>query len=324
MAQITNALPATVERKKRGALAEFFVRLVREKPLGTVGGVIVVLLLLTGIFANLLAPYGMNEIHPKDFLDAPSAKYWLGTDNLGRDMLSRVIFGARISVIVGLVATTFSIIISTVIGVLCGFLGRKFDIVVQRLVDAWMCFPGIIILIVAVSLVGPGMWQIILVLGLQFGIAGSRIVRSAVISIKTNVYVQAAEATGCSTTRMLARHILPNIMAPIIILFSTRVPAIILAEASLSFLGFGIPPPEPSWGGMLSGSGRSYMFLAPWMAIWPGLALSIVVYGVNMLGDAVRDLLDPRLRGGLGRYSGTRIKRKESQDKNEVGGSQPQ
>jgi len=321
MTERTNVLPVAVE-KKRGAFAEFFVRLIREKPLGTIGGVIVVLLLLTGILANFLAPYGMNEIHPKDFLSAPSAKYWLGTDNLGRDMLSRIIFGARISVIVGLVATTFSIIVSTFIGILCGFLGRKFDIVVQRLVDAWMCFPGIIILIVAVSLIGPGMWQIILVLGLQYGIAGSRIVRSSVIGIKSNVYVQAAEATGCSTIRMLTRHILPNIMAPIIILFSVRVPAIILAEASLSFLGFGIPPPEPSWGGMLSGAGRSYMFLAPWMAIWPGLALSIVVYGVNMLGDAVRDLLDPRLRGGLGRYSGVTVKRKRSQVKKKDQGSE--
>ena len=303
MAEMTEAPSGgEPERKRRGAVASFFIRLVTEKPLGTVGGIIVLILLLTGIFANFLAPYGMNELHPVDFLSGPSTKYWLGTDNLGRDLLSRVIFGARISVIVGLVATTLSIIVSTVIGILCGFFGGKLDIVVQRFVDAWMCFPGIIILIVAVSLVGPGMWQIILVLGLQFGIAGSRIVRSAVISIKENTYVEAARAIGCPARTIMARHILPNIMAPIIILFTVRVPAIILAEAGLSFLGFGIPPPEPSWGGMLSGAGRSFMFLAPWMAIWPGLALSIVVYGVNMFGDAVRDLLDPRLRGGLGRY----------------------
>jgi len=150
--------------------------------------------------------------------------------------------------------------------------------------------------------------QIIIVLGLLYGIGGSRIVRAAVIGIKENVYVDAARAIGCPTTKMFTRHILPNIMAPLIILFSTQVPTIIITEATLSFLGLGIPPPEPSWGGMLSGAGRSYMFLAPWMAIWPGLALSIVVYGINMFGDALRDLLDPRLRGGIGRYGVKKVK----------------
>jgi peptide/nickel transport system permease protein len=316
MADISDVLPGAIEsRKKRGAVADFFVRLIREKPLGTVGLVIVVLLLFTGIFADLLAPEGYNEIHPAESLAAPSTKYFLGTDNVGRDMFSRIIYGARISVIVGLAATSLSIVISTLIGVLSGFISGKFDIVLQRFVDAWMCFPGIIILIAIVSLIKPSIGTIIIVLGLQYGIAGSRIVRSAVISIKQNVFVQAAEAIGCSTFRMLGRHILPNVMAPIIILFSTRVPAIILAEASLSFLGLGIPPPTPSWGGMLSGQGRTYMLMAPWMAIWPGVALSVVVYGVNMFGDAVRDLLDPRLRGGLGRYSGVNIKMKDTRAK---------
>jgi peptide/nickel transport system permease protein len=150
------------------------------------------------------------------------------------------------------------------------------------------------------------MWTIILLLGLIYGIPGSRIIRGAVIGIKENVYVQAARAVGCSTARILTQHILPNIMAPMIVLFSIRVPAIILTEASLSFLGFGIPPPAPSWGGMLSTVGRTYMTQAPWLAIWPGLALAVVVYGVNMLGDAVRDLVDPRLSGGSGRY-GVRV-----------------
>jgi peptide/nickel transport system permease protein len=311
VADITDIVGKGVEEtKRRSAAIDFIIRLVREKPLGTLGALIVILLLFTGIFADMLAPEGFNDIHPAKSLQSPSADYWLGTDNIGRDMLSRIIYGARISVIVGLAATTISIIISTLIGILSGFFGGKFDIVVQRFVDAWMCFPGMIILIVAISLTGPGMWQVIIVLGLQYGIAGSRIVRSAVIGIKQNVYVESAKSIGCSTPRMLVQHILPNIMAPIIILFSTRVPAVILAEASLSFLGLGIPPPAPSWGGMLSGQGRTYMFLAPWMAIWPGLALTVVVYGVNMFGDAVRDLLDPRLRGGIGRYSGVRTKRK--------------
>lgn len=297
-------LEVAEEPKRRSAVADFFRRLVREKPLGTVGGIIVLLLLLTGVFADLLAPYGVNEIHLKDSLSPPSNQYVLGTDNLGRDMLSRVIFGARISMIVGIAATMLSVLVSAVIGILCGFIGGKFDIIVQRFVDAWMCIPGLVLLIIVVTIVGPGMWQVIILLGLLYGIGGSRIVRGAVIGIKENVYINAAVSIGCPTIRILTRHVLPNIMAPIIILFTTRMPAVILVEASLSFLGFGIPPPAPSWGGMLSGSGRQFMLMAPWMALWPGLALAIVVYGVNMFGDAVRDLLDPRLRGGVGRYSG--------------------
>ncbi len=297
-----------VEPKGRSKPAEFFIRLVKEKPLGTVGAVITLLLLLTGIFADFLAPDGMNQIHVGDFLVPPSAKYWLGTDNLGRDMLSRVIFGARVSMIVGLAAATIATLLTAFIGILSGYFGGKFDLIVQRFVDAVMCIPGLILLMVLIAMLGPGLWQVIVVSGVRWGITGSRIIRGAVIGIKENVYVQAAEAIGCSTPRILTRHILPNVMAPLIVRFSILVPNLILIEASLSFLGFGIPPPVPSWGGMLSGTGRPYMLRAPWMAIWPGLALAIVVYGVNMFGDAVRDLLDPRLRGGVGRY-GVRVKK---------------
>jgi len=297
-----DASPAVAREPKRHSfLVDLFIRLVKEKPLGTIGGIIVLLLLLTGIFADLIAPYGFNESLGA-YRAPPSPEYVLGTDNLGRDMLSRVIFGARISVIIGLAASSLSLLVSTIIGILCGYKGGKFDLTVQRFVDAWMCFPALVILIVIVSLTGPGIGQIIIVLGVQFGIAGSRVVRGAVIGIKENTYVEAARAIGAPTGRILMRHILPNIMAPLIILFTTRMPAIILAEATLSFLGYGIPPPAPSWGGMLSGPGRANMLIAPWMAIWPGLALSIVVYGINMFGDALRDLLDPRLRGGVGRY----------------------
>ena len=302
---------AAAEEKRRSFLADVVIRLVKEKPLGTAGGIITLILLFTAVFADLswlglpeigLAPYGMNELSVGDYLSGPSFAHPLGVDHLGRDVLSRVIFGARISVIIGLAATTLSIIISTVIGIPSGFMGGKFDMVVQRFVDTWMIFPGLVVLLVAVSLLGPGMLQIILLLGLVFGIGGSRVIRSAVIGIKQNMYLEAARATGCSTMTILVRHILPNIMAPIIILFTVRTPAVILVEATLSFLGLGIPPPAPSWGGMLSGEGRSYMFLAPWLAVWPGLALTITVYGINMFGDALRDLLDPRLRGGVGRY----------------------
>ena len=292
----------TKEPKRRSKLADFFYRLVKEKPLGLVGGIITLLLLLTGIFASFLAPYGYNVLHPDSALLGPSAHFLLGTDNLGRDLLSRVIYGARISVIVGLGASVLATVVETTIGILSGYIGGVFDLIVQRFVDAVMCFPGLILMMVIISIVGPSMLTVILVLGITWGIGGSRLIRGATLSIKENMYVQSTVALGAPTGSILFRHILPNIMAPIIIQFTTRVPAIILTEASLSFLGYGIPPPAPSWGSMLSGSGRTYMFLNPWIVVWPGLALSVVVYGVNMFGDAVRDLLDPRLRGGIGRY----------------------
>ncbi len=300
--EISNLSGTAIKSKRHSPAIDFIIRLVREKPLGTVGGVITLIFIFSAIFSELLAPYGMNEIVETGNLSPASARYLLGTDQLGRDVLSRVIFGARISVIVGLAATFLSIAISAGLGILCGYFGGKFDLLVQRFVDAWMCFPGLIVAIVIITILGPGMWQVITVLGLLYGIGGSRVVRSAVIGVKENIYVEAARAIGCPTPRVLVQHILPNVMAPIIILFTTRVPTMILAEASMSFLGFGVPPPAPSWGGMLSTSGRRYMLQAPWLAIWPGLALALVVYGVNMFGDAIRDLLDPRLRGGIGRF----------------------
>ena len=299
-----------VERKRRSLLVEVVVRLVREKPLGTFGAIVVLLMFLTGIFADVLAPYGYKDIHLIARFSPPGTPgFFLGTDSVGRDTLSRVIYGARVSMIVGLVATTISVVESTILGTLCGFLGGKFDITVQRFVDAWMCFPWLIIMMTIMSLVGTGMWQLIIVMGVSGGIGGSRVMRSAVIGIKENVYVKAAEAVGASTARTLMRHILPNIAAPIIIIYTTGMGGVILAEASLSFLGYGIPPPTPSWGGMLSLEGRAFMLKAPWLAFWPGLALSVAVFGINMLGDALRDILDPRLRGGVGRYAGVKRKR---------------
>ena len=311
MAEVVGPIQTrSAEQKRRNALVDVAVRLVREKPIGLIGAVIVLLMFLTGIFADVLAPYADTETHLVYRFSSPGTPgFLLGTDQLGRDMLSRIIYGARVSMIVGLVATSISVLESTLIGVLSGFLGGKFDMTVQRFVDAWMCFPWLIIMITIMSLVGTGMWQLIFVLGITGGIGGSRVVRSAVIGIKENLYVQAAEAIGSPTARTLMRHILPNIMAPIIILYTIGMGGVILAEASLSFLGYGIPPPTPSWGGMLSGGGRTYMLQAPWMAFWPGLALSIAVFGINMLGDALRDILDPRLRGGLGRYAGAKKKR---------------
>lgn len=309
MVDATDVAVESVERKRRSRFADFLSRLVREKPLGTVGGVIVLALLFSGIFADLLAPYDMAAINLKDRLAPPSGTHWLGADQLGRDVLSRIIFGARVSVIIGLSATTLNLAVATVIGTITGFFGGKVDLVVQRFVDAWMAFPGLLILISVMSLVGQGMAQIILVLGISGGIGGSRVSRSAVMAIKENMYMTAAKAVGSPTSRTIIRHVMPNIMAPLIIIFTTSIGGVILAEASLSFLGFGLPPDVPSWGGMLSGEGRKFMEDAPWLALWPGLALSIVVYGANMFGDALRDLLDPRLRGGVGRYGGVKSRK---------------
>jgi peptide/nickel transport system permease protein len=294
---------AIAEPKRHSFLVDLLIRLWKEKPLGTIGLVIVLVLLLTGIFADLLAPYPMGKTS-WDMLQGPSAQHLLGTDNLGRDELSNIIYGARVSVIIGLSATALTTVVSIIIGALSALIGGKFDLGMQRFVDAWLCIPGMLILLIMVSIMGKGMWQIIVAIGLPMGIGGSRMIRSAALAIKENVYVDAGRAIGCSTWTLLYRHILPNIMPVIIIGFSMMIGGAILMEASLSFLGFGVPPGVSSWGSMLSQEGRAYMEIAPALAIWPGLALTLVVFGTNMFGDALRDLLDPKLKGGLGRYGG--------------------
>jgi peptide/nickel transport system permease protein len=298
MAVLATPVTATAAAAGPAAAPDGFVkRLFRDKPLGAAGGLLLLLFVLIGLFAPWIAPYGFNEIAPIDRLQAPSLAHWFGTDNLGRDMLSRCIHGARLSVIIGCAAAALATVISAVVGIVSGYFGGRLDMFTQRLVDAWMSFPDLIILIVVVSVVGPGMPQIIVTLGLLLGIGGSRIVRSAVIGVRENMYVHAAQSIGASSLRILWRHILPNVMPPIIVLFTTRVGTVILAESGLSFLGLGVPPPAPTWGAMLSGSGRTYMFQGPWLALAPGLCLTAVVYATNVFGDALRDLLDPRMRG---------------------------
>jgi peptide/nickel transport system permease protein len=290
------------EPKRHSFFVDLFIRLVKEKPLGTIGLVIVLILLLTGIFADLLAPYPLGAYDLKHTLESPSSQHWLGTDNLGRDELSRIIYGARVSVIIGLSATLLTTIVSVIIGALSALIGGKFDLLMQRFVDAWLSIPGMLILLIMVSILGKGTWQIIVAIGLPMGIGGSRMIRSAALAIGENAYIEAGRAIGSSTWTLFTRHILPNIMPVIIIGFSMMVGGAILMEASLSFLGYGVPPGVPSWGSMLSQEGRTYMEIAPPLALWPGLALTLVVYGTNMFGDAIRDLLDPKLKGGLGRY----------------------
>jgi peptide/nickel transport system permease protein len=276
---------------------DFAWRLAREKPLGAIGAFICLIFLFAGIFAELLAPYGYNQIMPINRLKPPSWQHFFGTDNLGRDIFSRILYGAQLSVIVGLSAALLATIVSVVLGITSGYLRGRFDMLVQRFVDAWMSFPDIVILIVVAAVLGPGMTQLIVILGLLYGIAGSRIVRSAVLSVREQSYVHAAQSIGATTPRIMLRHVLPNVMSPVIVLFTTRVGAVILAEAALAFLGLGVPPPAPTWGGMLTGSARTYMHMAPWMALAPGICLTLVVFSINMFGDALRDLLDPRMRG---------------------------
>ena len=289
---------AEIAPKRRSRLADFFIRLVKEKPLGTISGIIILILIFVAVFADVLAPFPYKEMHLVDRLTGSSARYLLGTDQLGRDLLSRLIVGARISLTVGLAATTLNVLVAVLLGGTSGFLGGKLDLAVQRFVDAWIAFPGLILLLTVMSIAGRGLLQLILVLGIAGGIGTSRVVRGAVIGIKENDYFLAARAIGSPSTATLMRHVLPNIMPVVIIIFSINIGGVIIAEASLSFLGFGLSPEIPSWGAMLSSDGRRYMEMAPRLALLPGLCLTIVVYSLNMLGDALRDLLDPRLRGG--------------------------
>ncbi len=301
---------AVSEPKRRGRFANFFIRLWQEKPLGTACGIIILILILVALFADVLIPYPYDEIHVVDRLQGSSAQYMLGTDQLGQDLLSRIIHGVRVSLTVGLAATSLNVVVALLVGGISGFLGVKWTWLRSALSMPGWPSQGLLLLLTIMSLVGRGLPQIILVLGITGGIGGSRVVRGAVVGIKENDYFLAARAVGISTSQILKRHVLPNIMAPILIIFSINIGGVIIAEASLSFLGFGLPIKVPSWGGMLSREGLQYMEMAPRLALWPGLALTITVYSLNMFGDAMRDLLDPRMRGGEGSYDAAMVKRK--------------
>ena len=287
--------------KRRAPVAAFFVRLLKEQPLGAIGGLIVLALIFITIFAERLTPYEYDIGRVQNRLLAPSAEHPLGTDHAGRDVLARIMKGAQVSLLVGLTATVLNTIVALLVGGTTGFIGGRVDVYTQRFVDAWMSFPGLLLLLTIMSFVDRGVLTIIVVLGVTGGIPASRVVRGAVMGIKENAYFQAAEAIGARRRRIFFRHVLPNVTAPLIIIFSINIGSVIITEASLSFLGFGLPVNIPSWGGMLSREGRRYMELAPRLALWPGLCLTVTVYSLNMFGDAVRDLLDPRLKGGVGR-----------------------
>jgi peptide/nickel transport system permease protein len=275
------------------------LRFCRRKPLGAIGGVLILILLVMALFADRIAPYAYDESVAR--MKPPGAQFWMGTDNLGRDVYSRVVYGAAVSVTVGFGAVLLANVLAALVGITSGYFGGPYDICVQRVVDAWQSFPFLVVILSMMAVLGPGLLNLILALGVLGAAAGSRVIRGATISVMQNTYVEAARALGAGHLRIMLRYVLPNVAATIIILATIGLGGAILAESALSFLGFGVPPPYPSWGAMLSGSGRSFMYRAPWMAIWPGAAISLAVFGFNMLGDALRDVLDPRLRGGGGR-----------------------
>jgi peptide/nickel transport system permease protein len=245
-----------------------------------------------------VSPYGFSQTSLRERLVAASAAHWLGTDQLGRDLLTRLLYGARISLFVGFGAVALGSLLATLVGVFSAYFGGRVDLLLQRAVDAWMAFPPLLILMSIMSLVGPSVWNITTVLGLAFGIQNSRIIRGVALTIKEHTFIESARAVGSGHARITVTHILPNVLPTIIVVATTGLSTVILTEASLSFLGLGVPPPYPTWGGMLSLAGLDHMYQAPGLAIWPAVALSLAVFGFNMLGDALRDLLDPRLKGG--------------------------
>ena len=287
---------AEVKQPRTGA-ADLLVRLIKTKPLGFFGLIVITILLITATFAELIAPQGYNEVDVLSALQSPSWQHLMGTDNLGRDLFSRVVFGARISVFVSLGAVAVALIGGYIIGMTSAYYGGWLDHLLQRFVDGWIALPGIIVLLALSQLLPRGVVTIILVIGLSFAIRNSRIVRGQVLSIKERDYIKAARALGMSDVRIMLSHIMPNTFVPMLIVATGETASAILLETSLSFLGLGIPPPFPSWGGMIGGETRFYLALAPWLLIFPGLALTAVVFSWMVLGDALRDLLDPRRHG---------------------------
>ena len=275
--------------------------LVRRKPLGAVSALILCGLVVVAILAPVLAPYdpykfNLNERGLPIRLQPPNAKFLCGTDPLGRDVLSRIVYGSRVSLIVGFASVAIGTLLGTLLGLVSGYWEGGMDQVLQRAVDTIMALPGIVLALAVVSVLGQSLTNIILVIGLVIAPGASRVVRGTVLSIKQNTFIDAAYAAGATPWRIVLRHILPNAFAPILVIASVWLGNAIVIEAALSFLGLGTPPPTPTWGGMLSGEGRRNLETAPYLAIFPGLAISIVVLAFNMLGDALRDLLDPRLR----------------------------
>lgn len=284
----------------------FLYNLFRKKPIAAVGFVLMALFLLIALFADVIAPYkmvnGVLEGSILDKLQPPSAEHLFGTDTIGRDLFSFMVYGTRTSVIIAICCTAITVFVAVVIGVASAVIGGWFDLIVQRFVDAWMCVPATLMSLILMAMLGNGIAQMIIVLSVPAGVTLSRLFRSTAISVKDSGYMEMSVMLGSGRLWRMVKHVLPNIMPLVLMTFAGTMGAVIMMEASLSFLGFGVSPSTPDWGAMLTGSGRSSMYMAPWLAIIPGCAIALLVFAAAMLGDGVRDLLDPRLKGGVANY----------------------
>ena len=289
-------LPIEVQASDTVSRTRALWRVMRKKPLGLASALLLVVLVLTAIFADVLAPYDPLDTHPEIRLQAPSRAHPFGTDDIGRDVFSRVVYGSRISLWVGLLAVGIGTFAGMIIGLACGYWEGRLDIVLQRVMDAIQAIPALVLALAIVSVLRPNTTNAMLAIAVIIIPGNSRIVRGAVLSAKQNRYVEAAQALGCRQLKIVLTHILPNVTAPILVIASIWLGNAILIEASLSFLGLGTQPPTPSWGLMLSGNGRAFMEQAPWLAIFPGVAISVAVFAFNLFGDTLRDAWDPKLR----------------------------
>jgi peptide/nickel transport system permease protein len=271
-------------------------RFAKGKPLGALGGVVVLALMLIALLAPVLVTTDPVAQDANNILLSPGAGHWLGTDNLGRDLWSRIAHGARVSLGVGFVSIALGSAIGGLAGLVGGYYGRLADAVLQQVSDALMSFPTLVLALGIVAILGASATNVVVAIALVQAPRVARVVRSQALAVKSTEYVAASRLVGAGSVHIMVRHVLPHCLPPFIVIFTNALGIAIVLEASLSFLGLGVPAPEPSWGGMLAGPGRDYFNVAPWMAIWPGLAIALSVYGFNLLGDALRDVLDPRQR----------------------------
>ncbi|MDP2578142.1 MAG: ABC transporter permease [Candidatus Palauibacterales bacterium] len=272
------------------------IDLVRKHPLGAAGAAIVIAMILTAIFADYITVYDPEAVKFEDMLTAPNDQYILGTDQFGRDVLTRLIYGARTALFIGLTAGFLGATIGLVLGVASAYFGGRFDLIFQRVMDVFLAFPLIILALAILATLGAGIENVILAIVIVKISLCARVVRSNALAIRTMPYVDAARALGYSHARIILRHMVPNVMAPYLIILTYYIGEAILLEAALSYLGLGLQEPTPSWGLMLQGGAEEYAESAPWLAVWPGVAISLVVFGFNIFGDALRDILDPKLR----------------------------
>lgn len=286
-------------QRQAGGLLKNVVRFIRYKPLGAAGGIIIILMALVALFADFIAPYDPYETHYAYQFAHPGKQFLLGADQLGRDLLSRLIHGSRVALLVGFSAAFIGSSIGAIIGVASAYFGKAIDLAVQRLVDILSSFPLLILAIAVVTMLGRSTPNLIVAIAIPIVPLATRVVRSTALAIKEFQYIEAARALGASPWRIIFRHMLPNTIAPYLIILTAQLGQAILVEASLSFLGVGTAEPTPSWGLMMSGAATRFVERAPWMVIFPGLAISLAVFAFNLLGDSLRDVLDPRLRRGV-------------------------